>query len=68
MSEPIDVKSFRGRYTVQLLRIGRRPAGHHSFSAAEAEAERLIAAHPGATFIISQEVARVKRGPLGARS
>ena len=69
-----DTKSFSGSYLLyrrdgQKLRRPRATQGsvprpprfrHQSFAAAEAEAQRLLADLPGSTFIILQEVARVK--------
>jgi hypothetical protein len=66
MTAAIDMKAFRGAFLIHQSTAPR--ARHQSFSAAEAEAARLLEANPDASFIISQEVARVKRGPQGARS
>lgn len=55
----IDVVPIKGPYRIQKDgRRGGRP--HCSFSEAEAEALRLTADHPGDTFIITREVARVR--------
>ena len=70
-----DTKSFNGSYLLyrkdgQKL---RRPGGmagpaparpprfrHPNFAAAEFEAQRLLTIHPASTFVVLQEVARVK--------
>lgn len=55
-----DVHAAAGAYRVQ--KAGRRgDAPYHRFAAAEAAALRLVAANPGETFVITQEVARVER-------
>jgi len=54
----IDVHPFKGAYLIHKSTAPR--ARHDSFSAAEAEAGRLLAADPSATFIISREEARVQ--------
>ncbi|MEH3122013.1 MAG: hypothetical protein PGN16_08545 [Sphingomonas phyllosphaerae] len=55
-----DVIAAAGPYRVQLDGR-RRGVAHDRFAAAEAEALRLVAANPGASFVITQEVARVQR-------
>lgn len=67
-----DVSPAAGRYRVQLDGR-RRDVVHDRYATAEAEALRLVAANPGASFIITQEVARVQRASRpnphrGARS
>ena len=73
--EPIqhDTKSFRGSFLVYRKRSGnlRHPGQggrsrpprfrHPNFASAEVEARRLLTLHPESTFVILQEVARVKR-------
>lgn len=69
-----ETKSFRGSYllfrkTPQGLKrkvgAGRPPKfRHQTFDAAEAEAQRLLGQFPESTFIIMQEVARVKMKPV----
>lgn len=54
----IDVRPFKGRYLIHKSTAPR--ARHDSFTAAEAEAGRLLAADPSATFIISREEAHVQ--------
>jgi hypothetical protein len=68
----IDDKSFRGRFLLYRKRgrVGLRPPGdmggcspkfrHDTYDAARAEAARLLAIHPQSTFVILQEVGRVK--------
>ncbi len=66
-----DTKTFRGSYLLfrkdgDRLKKERRGAArpprfrHPNFTSAEAEAKRLLREHPESTFIILQEVARVK--------
>ncbi|MCG7346605.1 hypothetical protein [Sphingomonas sp. ACRSK] len=58
MNQP-DVLPIRsGAYLIHKSTAPR--ARHETFSAAEAEAIRLLGANPGATFIISREEARVR--------
>ena len=58
-------KKFRGSYLLFRANGGRPPRfRHQSFEAAEIEANRLLGQHPGATFLIMQEVARVKLKPV----
>ena len=57
-SSALDTKMFRGGYHLHKSTTPRRR--HPSFEAAEAEAQRLTAA-TGETFVITQEVGRVKR-------
>jgi len=54
----IDVLPFKGAYLIHKCPTPR--ARHNSFTAAETEACRLLAADPTATFIISREEARVQ--------
>jgi len=54
----IDVLSFKGAYLIHKSTAQR--VRHDSFTAAETEACRLLAADPSATFIISREEARVQ--------
>ena len=70
----VDTKSFRGGFLLyrrdgkKLRRprptsstVARPPRFRHpDFASAEAEAQRLLMNLPGSTFIILQEVARVK--------
>ena len=67
-----ETKSFNGNFLVwkkqgQQLRRPKKvdPARpprfrHPTFAAAEAEAQRLLGLHPDSTFVVLQEVARVK--------
>lgn len=55
-----DVILIRGEYRVRM-EGARRDTTHGTFSRAEAAALRLAEDNPGATFIITQEVARVER-------
>jgi hypothetical protein len=67
-----DVKSFRGSYLLYRQRgkgmermkgdrCGRAPRFRHpTRESAETEAGRLLDLHPEATFIVLQEVGRVK--------
>lgn len=66
-----DTKTFRGSYLLfrkdgDRLKKERRGAAraprfrHPNFTSAEAEAKRLLNEYPESTFIILQEVARVK--------
>jgi hypothetical protein len=67
-----DTKSFSGNYLLfrkdgQKLKRERRAEAarppqfrHPSFASAEAEAQRLLGLYPESSFIILQEVARVK--------
>jgi len=75
-SQPValatDTKSFKGGFLLYRKNGGgmvkpghksqaRNPRFRHaSFAAAETEAKRLLPHHPGSTFLIMQEVARVK--------
>ncbi len=54
----VDVRPFKGAYLIHRSTAPR--ARHASFTAAEAEACRLLATDPTATFIISREEARVQ--------
>lgn len=54
----VDVLPFKGAYLIHKSTAPR--ARHGSFTAAETEACRLLAADPTATFIISREEARVQ--------
>jgi hypothetical protein len=54
----IDVHPFKGAFLIHKSTAPR--ARHESFTAAETEACRLLAADPLATFIISREEARVQ--------
>lgn len=56
-----DVRAAAGPYRVHKANGWRRGVTHDRFAAAEAEALRLVAANPGDSFIITQEVARVQR-------
>lgn len=70
-----QTKSFSGGFLLyrkvgaKLAKPGTKSQAHNprfrhpSFAAAEAEAARLLDHHPGSTFIILQEVARVKLKP-----
>jgi hypothetical protein len=71
-----DTKSFSGSYLVwrragQRLRKGTPGGGgnpkfrHASFEAARAEAVRLLEMFPASSFVILQEVARVKLKATG---
>lgn len=54
-----DVIPARGPY--RICKAGRRrDSTHDRFATAEAAALRLVEDHPGETFIITQEVARVR--------
>lgn len=66
-----DTKSFKGSYLLfrkdgdrlkKERRVSARPPRfrHPNFTSAEAEAKRLLREHPASTFVILQEVARVK--------
>lgn len=70
-----DTKSFSGSYLLFRKDSNKlaRPRGskprppkfrHQSFDAAETEAKRLLDIHPDSTFVILQEVARVKRAEV----
>ncbi|MGI4947402.1 MAG: hypothetical protein ACRYHC_01725 [Janthinobacterium lividum] len=71
-----QTKSFSGGYLLyrklggKNVRPGVRSQAreprfrHPSFAAAETEAQRLLPHHPESTFIILQEVARVKLKPV----
>lgn len=73
----VNTKSFEGNYLLwrksgQTLRKGM-PRGegnprfrHPTFAAAEAEAGRLLGMFPESSFVILQEVARVKLIPRAA--
>ncbi len=64
-----DVHAAAGPYRVQKDGGHRRGVAHDRFAAAEAEALRLVAANPGSSFIITQEVARVQRAdPRASKS
>ena len=68
----IDSKRFRGSYLLYrragkaMVTVKRCPPGvaprfrHRDLSSAEAEAERLLSIFPNSTFIVLQEVGRVK--------
>jgi hypothetical protein len=67
-----DTKSFSGSYLLyrktggSLARPGQRSKArnprfrHPTFAAAESEAVRLLEYHPESTFVVLQEIARVK--------
>lgn len=66
-----DTKSFKGSYLLfrkdgerlkKERRVSARPPRfrHPNFTSAETEAKRLLREHPASTFVILQEVARVK--------
>jgi hypothetical protein len=71
-----QTKSFSGGFLLyrkvgsHLKRPGVRSQAreprfrHPTFGAAEIEARRLLASHPESTFVILQEVARVKLKPV----
>ena len=71
-----ETKSFKGGFLLyrkvdgKLRRPGVRSQAreprfrHPTFAAAETEAARLLGHHPESTFIILQEVARVKLKPV----
>jgi len=59
----LDTKRFNGPYTLRRS-DQHMPYRHPSFDGAEKEAHRLLGKHPEATFVISQECARVKLKPL----
>ena len=71
-----NTKSFKGGFLLYrkngdgMVKPGhasraRNPRFRHpTFAAAEAEAKRLLPNHPDSTFIILQEVARVKVGSV----
>lgn len=63
MNDGIDVAFGRGSFTIRKADGQRVPIEHRSMHQAERAAARLIEANPDATFIISQEVARVTRWP-----
>lgn len=71
MQTNTDTKSFSGSYLLFRkkgggLRSGRAPRFRHpSFGSAEKEAQRLLEQHPESTFVILQEIARVKVKPEG---
>ena len=58
----VDVTPIRGAF--RICKDGRRrDVTYDRFSGAEAAALRLLAANPGETFVITQEVARVGERP-----
>ena len=73
-----DTKTFRGKWLLYRKKGGglRHPTHkakdrahpprfrHDSYAAAEAEAGRLLAIFPESTFVILQEVGRVKLKPV----
>ena len=61
-----ETKSFSGKYRVQRKGGGKARAQHPNFATAEAEACRLLHLCPDATFLILQEVARVKMRPVAS--
>jgi hypothetical protein len=56
----LTVDPIRGEYRIRK-EGRRRDASYGTFSRAEAAAIRLVTANPGDTFVITQEVARVRR-------
>lgn len=66
MNNGIDVQAIRGPYSVRKAGGRRPPVSHQTFGDAERAAGRLIAEQPEDTFIISQEVALVRRCPKAA--
>lgn len=72
-AEP-DTRSFRGNFLLFRQKskgLRRRTGGetprfrHPTFDSAETEAKRLLGLFPESTFVIIQEVARVKLKPVG---
>jgi hypothetical protein len=58
--QPVTDRNFTAKYRVQRKGGGKARAQHKTFEAAEAEAARLLALFPEATFYVLHEVARVR--------
>ena len=63
----LDTKRYdNGKFTVMRRDTAKPRAFHASFDAAEIEAQRLTAKHPNMTFVVLQEVGRVKAAEVAS--
>jgi len=65
VTDSLAVRPFRGRFLVHRSTSPRQR--HDTFSAAEAECQRLLRTDPDGTYIVTREEARISRRRGDAR-